>query len=104
MKSLSVLIILTVMFITGCSDPVPMGDGAAKAFQSCLDKGWKPRYFSNMGQVDFTCKPHGKAVAMNEFAATTMDACLSRHRNAIYDAKTGSVMCVEEGGDIQLSE
>ena len=102
MKSLAILIILTVMFATGCS-PKPMGVDAAGAFQACLTKGWVPRYFSNVGKVDFTCQAHKKPIPVNEHAASTMEACILKDKNAIYDSPTGRVLCIQKGGSFQLS-
>jgi hypothetical protein len=45
-----------LLLLSGCS-PQPMGEEGAKAFKACIDKGWVPRYFSNGGQIDFTCLP-----------------------------------------------
>jgi len=93
-----------LILLTGCSDPTPLGDGAAQAFQSCLEKGWKARYFSNGIKVDFTCKPYKTPVPMSADVSNVMQACIAKDKNAVYNPSDGMVICVEKGGDIQLSD
>jgi len=44
------------LFLIGCDAPVPMSDAEAKAFNACLEKGWKPKFFANNTQRDLTCE------------------------------------------------
>jgi len=58
-------IVLIPFLLLGCS-PTPMNDETAKAFTSCQEKGWQPRYFSNGAKIDFTCLPAGTNIVKIE--------------------------------------
>ena len=54
------LIIPLFVLLVGCDAAPPMSEAEAKAYQSCLDKGWVPRFWTNSAQRDITCNPRQK--------------------------------------------
>ena len=54
MKTL--LVFTSLLFLAGCEGPLPMSDAEAKAMQSCMEKGWKPRFYANGSMREVSCK------------------------------------------------
>jgi len=54
MKTL--LFIPLIVLLAGCDGPLPMSDAEAKAMQTCMEKGWKPRFYANGSMREVTCK------------------------------------------------
>ena len=54
MKTLFLLVSLTLL--AGCDSPPPMSDAEAITMQTCMEKGWKPRFYANGAMRGVTCK------------------------------------------------
>ena len=100
MKKLSLILIFP--FIVACGPPTEMNVETAKAFQQCLDKDWKPSYFSNGGQITFRCSPKIEPVPMNEKVSANFQSCLDKDMKAIYTADNGSFYCVKHGEPLKV--
>ena len=100
MKTL--LLLPALLLLVSCGDPAPMNSFTSQSYDACLKKNWEPTYFSNGMKTEVRCEPVRDPIPMNEHASTAMSACLNEDKNAVYDAPTGRVVCVQEGGNLQI--
>lgn len=96
------LFVAIVISLTGCGDPVPMNSFTERVYNECLVKGWVPTYFSNGIKTQVDCQPNRDPIPMNVDSGDTMKACVAAGKNAIYDAKTARVICINEGANLEL--
>lgn len=99
---MKILLLVPLLLLAGCGDPVPMNRETAKVYKDCQDKGWVPSYFSNGMKTSVDCEPNRDPIPMNADTSNAFQACLAQGKNAIYDAPSSRLLCLQEGMNMQM--
>lgn len=80
-----ILVICAIVFLAGCG-PHPAPE---KAVERCLEKGWKPYYFSSVAVTKFKCLPP------DDYSLAPFD-----YRKHMYDQSDKPNKSLDNGGSI----